>query len=219
MSMTRLIAPLLPTLSPTDTIRRALELMDENDCTELAMVSEDNYLALIQENDILDIEDQEKLLADTGLLSYKPAIINSAHPYEALRLMNQMNLSVLPVVDFEHKYSGGITRESLLKYLAENSGTETLGGIIVLEIEPHNYSLYEVARICENEDVIILNSQLYTTPDGTMELTLKTNRTTLEAVISSFERHEYKILEVYGDKKSMEDVMGKYNLLMNYLNM
>ena len=193
--------------------------MTENACAHLPLVSDDNYLALIQDSDLTDWDKPEQELSAAPFLNYKPAVISTAHPFEALRLMNQMNLSVLPVVDYDHKYMGAITRESLLKYYAENTGTDTPGGIIVLEIAAHNYSLYEIARICENEDVIILNSQLHTTPEGTMELTLKTNRTNLEAVVSSFERHEYKIAEVYGDKKSMEDVMGKYNLLMNYLNM
>jgi hypothetical protein len=60
---------------------------------------------------------------------------------------------------------------------------------------------------------------LYTTPAGIMELTLKTNRTSLEPLVSSFERHEYKVIEVYGDPKGREDLMDKYHLLMNYLNM
>ena len=219
MSMTQLIAPLLPALAPSDSGTRALELMEENDCTQLPLVSDDHYLALIQEKDLLDTASSNGSLGELAILAFRPAILSTAHPYEALRLMNQLNLSVLPIMDFDQRYIGSITRESMLKYLAESSGTEVPGGIIVLQIEPRNYSLYEIARICENEDVLILNTQLFTTPDGTMELTIKTNRTALEAVISSFERHEYRIKEVYGDTKSMEDVMGKYNLLMNYLNM
>ena len=217
--MTQLIAPLLPALAPSDSGTRALELMEENDCTQLPLVSDDHYLALIQEKDLLDTASSNGSLGELAILAFRPAILSTAHPYEALRLMNQLNLSVLPIMDFDQRYIGSITRESMLKYLAESSGTEVPGGIIVLQIEPRNYSLYEIARICENEDVLILNTQLFTTPDGTMELTIKTNRTALEAVISSFERHEYRIKEVYGDTKSMEDVMGKYNLLMNYLNM
>jgi acetoin utilization protein AcuB len=219
MSMMRLISPLVPTLHPTDTGDRALGLMHENNLVQLPLVEEDNYLGLVQENDLLDWDITESTLSGPRLLNYKPAIISSAHPYEALRIFNQMGLSVLPVVDNESKYAGSITKDTLLKYLAENSGLDVSGGIIILEIQPHNYSLYQIARICENEDVTVLNSQVFTNAQGVMEVTLKTNRTSLEPLVSSFERHDYKVLAVYGDTKDMEDVMGKYNLLMNYINM
>ena len=220
MSMTRLISPLVPTLLPTDTGSKAMELMEENKLTELPVVVDEMYVALVKEDDLIDMDDPESALQDTGLLlTYKPAIPASAHPYEALRLMTQMELDVLPIVTFEQKYIGAITRATMLKYIADGSSIEVAGGIIVLEMEARNYSLYEIARICENEDVTIMNSQVYTTPEGMMEVTIKTNRTALEAVVSSLERHDYRIKEVFGDQKNMEDVMGKYNLLMNYLNM
>ena len=133
--------------------------------------------------------------------------------------MHQMNLSILPVVDNEQKYLGAITKDSLLKYIAERSGLDTPGGIIVLEIAPRNYTLYEIARICENEDVMIVNTQVYTNENGLMEVTLKLNRTVLDAVVSSFERHKYIVKQVYGSENNNEDIESKYNLLMNYINM
>ncbi len=219
MSIVRLISPLVPTLSPSDSGERALALLEENNLLQLPLVREDDYLALVQESDLLNWETPENELSTANFLNFKPAVVLTGHPYEALTLLTQMNLSVLPVVDFENKYAGSVTRDSLLKYVAEKSGIESAGGIIVLEMEQHNYSLYQIARICENEDVTITNSQMYTTPDGMLEVTLKTNRSAMDAVVASFERHKYNVKEVYGDQKSMDDVMGKYNLLMNYLNM
>lgn len=217
--MMRLISPIIPTLQPTDTGSRAITLMEETHLSQLPLVQDDNYLALVQESEVLDWDTPDKELSDPRWLNYKPAIMAAAHPFEALRIVNQMNLSVLPVVDIEGKYVGAVTKDTLLKYLAENTGLDVVGGIIVLEIQPHNYSLYQIARICENEDVTVLNTQVVTNTQGVMEVTLKTNRTALEALVSSFERHEYKVLAVYGDSKDMADVMGKYNLLMNYINM
>ncbi len=219
MSIVRLISPLVPTLAPSDTGNRALALMEENNLLQLPVVADDNYIGLVQENEMLDWDDADNALEGTAFLNFRPAIPLGGHPYEALRIINQMNLSVLPVIDNENKYAGSVTRDSLLKYMAEKSGLDGPGGIIVLEMEANNYSLYQIARICENEDITIINSQMYTTPEGRLEVTLKTNRTSLDPVVSSFERHQYTVKEVYGDQKSMEDVMGKYNLLMNYLNM
>jgi len=183
------------------------------------MVVNDRYEALIQENNLLEWNDTHAALSTAGFLNYKPAINISAHPFEAMRLMNEMGISVLPVIDREHKYVGAMTKDTLFKYFVENSGVDNTGGVITLEIAPRNYSLYEIARICENEDVTILSVQVHTNEIGILEVTLKLNRTALEAVTSSFERHNYHVKEVYGDDTSYEDIEGNYNLLMNYINM
>jgi acetoin utilization protein AcuB len=218
MNIDQLISP-LPTLVPEDTGNKALGLMEENDVTELPLVVDENYVALIQESDILDWKAPESALSRSDFLSYKPAIIASGHPFEALRLTHQMNLSVLPVIDLSHKYIGAVTKDGLLKYITENSGIDTPGGILVLEIPPRNYTLYEIARICENEDVNILNLQVHTNERGMLEVTLKLNRTSLDAVVSSFERYNYKVTDVYGETVNKDDITDKYHLLMNYINM
>ncbi|HXS38368.1 MAG TPA: CBS domain-containing protein [Flavipsychrobacter sp.] len=221
MLIQQLISPIVPTLMLTDTGSRALYLMEENNLSQLPLVVEEQYMALIQENDVLDWNTPESQLSLADFLNYKPAVFATGHPYDALRIAHQQNLSIVPVVDNDNKYLGAITRDELLKYITENSGLNNPGGIIVLEMEPKNYTLFEIARICENEDVIIISTQLNTNnQSGTVEVTLKTNRTDLRAVVASFERHNYKVKEVYGEKnQDHDDVLDRYNLLMNYINM
>ncbi len=219
MSMMRLISPVVPTLLPTDTADKALAIMEDNRLSDLPVVQDDNYIGTVREREIEDWADHDKELSSADLSIFRPAILSSAHPLEAVRLFAHYEVDVLPLIDFDQKYLGAITKDSLLKYIAETSSLDTPGAIIVLEIKPHNYSLYQIARLFENEDVSILSSQIHTLADGTMELTIKTNRTATDAVTSSLERHEYKVKEVFGDQKNMEDVMDKYALLMNYLNM
>lgn len=218
MNIDQLISP-IPTLSPDDTGDKAMDVMAENNLTELPIVDQDNYIALIHESDLLNWNNTSDKLGSSDSLTYKPAVLGSGHPFEAMRLMNQMNLSVLPVVDSDHKYLGAVTKDSMLKYITEHSGIDTPGGIIVLEIAPRNYTLPEIARICENEDVMIMNMQASVNERGMLEVTLKVNRSVLDAVVSSFERYKYHVKEVFGEHNNGEDITGKYNLLMNYLNM
>jgi len=218
MNIDQLISP-VPTLLPEDTGNKALELMEENNLTELPVVNDDNYVAVVNENEILDWEKNGSPLNTSELLNYKPAVLATGHPFEAMRLMHDMNLSVLPVLDGDNKYIGCVTKDSLLKYITEHSGINTPGGIIVLEVNPRNYALPEIARICENEDVTILNLQVHGTEQGMLEITLKLNRSSLSAVVSSFERFNYRVKDVYGESSGNDDIADKYNLLMNYINM
>ena len=220
MVIEQLISPIVPTLLPSDTGTRALFLMEENNLTQLPLVVEHKYMALVQENDVLDLDNTVSPLSAGDLFDYKPAVFASGHPFEALRVAHQQNLSIVPVVDNQNTYLGSITRNDLLKYITENSGLDSPGGILVLEIEPRNYSLHEIARICESEDVIIISTQLFTNRDsGKIEVTIKTNRNDLAGVVQAFERYNYVVKEVFGEQNSHEDLLDRYKLLMNYINM
>lgn len=219
MGIEQLIAHSVPVLSPGDTVSRALDILEGHKLSGLPVVADDEYVALITEDSFAEIDEPDMLLADTGLLQYKPAVSVYAHPFDALTFMQQALLPVLPVTDNEGRYLGSITKDTLLAYIAGQSGIANPGGIIVLELLPRNYSMYEIARICENEDVILLAMHSRTNEQGMLQVTLKLNRTVLDAVVSSFERHNYHVLEVYGKETNDEDIIGKYNLLMNYINM
>lgn len=220
MLIDQLISPIVPTLLPSDTGSQALYMMEEAHLTQLPMVKNEEYIGLIQEHDVLDWDTPERALDNADFLHYRPAVSISGHPFDAMRIASEQNLHIVPVIDHASKYIGAITRDDLLKYITENSGLDNPGGIIVLGLEPRQYSLSEIARLCESEDVTILASQLSTNREtGTMEVTLKTNRINLEALVSSFERHDYVVKEIFGAKSGAEDVMDRYKLLMNYINM
>lgn len=220
MVIEQLISPEVPALMLTDTGNRALHLMDEHHLSQLPLVAGEKYMALIRENDVMDWDKPESALSSADFLNYKPAVYASGHPYEALRVAHQYNLSVLPVVDNENTYVGAITKNELLKYITENNALNNPGGIIVLEMAPRDYSLAEIARICESEDVVVLSTQLTNnTATGKIEVTIKANRTDLQALAASLERHNIPVKEVYGEQAHYEDMLDRYNLLMNYINM
>lgn len=220
MLIEKLISPVVPTLLPSDTGSHALTLMEENHLTQLPLVVNNLYTALVQENDVLDWNTPERPLSGADFLNFRPAVLAGGHPYDALRIAHAENLSVVPVVGRENQYMGAITRNELLRYITESSGLDNPGGILVLEMELRDYSLWEIARICESEDVLIISTQVHTNKEsGKLEVTIKTNRTDLQGVVQSFERHNYTIKEVFGDTSVQEDMRNRYNLLMNFINM
>jgi CBS domain-containing protein len=220
MKIEQLISSVVPILELTDTGSRALSLMEQNNVTQLPIVAEQQYRALIHENDVLDWDTPESPLGKADFLSYRPAVFVNSHPYEALRIAHEHNLSIVPVIDNSNYYLGAITRNELLSYITESSGLNNPGAIIVLELDPRNYTLVDIARICENEDVLIISTQVRNSNhSGKIELTIKTNRTDLRGVISSFERHNYIIKDVYGEQHSEEDLRERFDMLMNFINM
>ncbi len=220
MSVQKIISYEVPTILPGDTGDTAMRLMEENNIEHIPVVANKQYLALLKQEDMLEWDTPEQPVSASDFLRYSPAVFTEAHAYDALRLAYNQHLSVIPVVDNDNKYVGAATYETLVNYIAEQSGLDSPGGVIVLEIKPLDYSLYEIARIAESEEVSIISTQLHTNHVTKMlELTIKTNRNNLESLASTYDRFGYHVKELYGERSNKEDMMDRYNLLMAYINM
>lgn len=220
MLLTNYISPLVPVLSPEDTGDKAMALMEDCRLQQLPVVSKGKYVCLVKESELLDWDKPGSPLKEAPFLSYRPAVLESVHPLEVIKLMEEQHLVIVPVMDEENNYQGAVTHEDLYRYISENSSSVIAGGIIILEIKPNSYSLSEIARICENESVIILFTQLHTNPvTGMLELTIKTNSADLSAVRASFERYNYTILDIYGIQADEGYLLDRYKMLMNFISM
>ncbi|MCW3462121.1 CBS domain-containing protein [Chitinophaga nivalis] len=210
----------VPILHPSDTGARALRLMNEYHLTQLPMVVESKYLALVEEDDILDLEDSDVPLESMEYSGTRPAIMEYAHLFEALKLFYDFKLSALPVITRENEYLGIITKDNLLAALAKYNGVKEPGGIISFEVDPRDYSLSEIARIAESNDVNLLSVNTMTNPaTGKLEVVLKTNRQELHPLILTFERFNYVIKYVFAEEPEEELLKKNYDLLMNYIGM
>jgi glycine cleavage system regulatory protein len=94
------------------------------------------------------------------------------------------------------------------------------GGIIVLEMNVHDYSLAHIARIVEDNEAKILSSHVASVADSMkMEVTLKINREDVTSIILSLMRYDYAIKASYMSNNRNEDVLhSHYEQLMMYLN-
>jgi CBS domain-containing protein len=196
MSIQSLITHDLPNLSLTDSGEKALRLMNEYRVFHLPLVQQDNYLALISEDDILDWDTPEEPLSFAEFVNFRPAVFSNKNHFE-----------------------GVVTSEGLFSYFSDTNGIKELGGIIVLEMEPRNYSLSEISRICESNDVSIISLFIKTKNEsGLLLVTIKTNRTDIQSLVSTFERYNYTIAEIYSIENNENDLQQNYNALMHFMN-
>lgn len=220
MPLDALLEPTIPVLKPTDTIDDALRMIAETHLEQLPLVDGEDYWGLLKESNLLDWENPDDTLAVFEGKLYRYFSYEPLHPFEAVKLAIQNKLPVVPVLTADNKYLGSISRDALFYYLGENGSLNENGGIIVLEMKLGEYSLGQIARICEAENVVILNSRVFTNPQtGMLEITLKMNKQELQTVVAAFERFEYTVKEVYGDLPAYDDLANRYKLLMNYINM
>lgn len=134
-------------------------------------------------------------------------------------MVTEMNLSLLPVVDNRHGYTGVITLPNLIRYLSIHTSVLNPGGVIILEVAESDYSLAEISRTIESNDARILCAYASSRPDSTLiDLTVKINLIDINPVIQALERFNYRIKATFAEKDDLDDLKERYDTLMNYLS-
>jgi CBS domain-containing protein len=135
-----------------------------------------------------------------------------------IKEISQQKLSLIPVVGKQMKYLGVVTLTDLIHELSHYNAVNQPGGIIVLQINEHDYSLSEMAKIVESNDAIILSSYLYSLPNSTsMEVTLKVNKMDISPILQTFERYGYQIKTSIFETHD-EEMDERFEGLMRFLN-
>ena len=213
-----LISPNVPTLSLADSAEKAIHLMQDYHLTQLPLLNKNKYLGLISEDELLDWDDTELTFANSHVNYFKPAALHETHAYNGVKIMIESKLNVLPVVDEQENYKGSVTQENFLQYLANGTQSMENGGVVVVEATQFNYSLSQISRIFESENVNILSILVHANPsDNLLQLTIKTNKQDLRAVVATLERLNYVVIENYSEHNDNEDLKSNFEGLMNYL--
>jgi acetoin utilization protein AcuB len=219
MVAAELISNIIPPLRTSDTVQKALERMGEFKLYHLPIVNESQFLGLVSEDELIEVRDQQTPIGSLSLTIINPFAFENAHIYDVVKLFNQLQLSIVPVLDQNKNYLGLVSINSLLAYTADTYAVKEPGGIIVLEISNRNNSLAHMAQIVEADNAQVLSSYVSSFPDSTkLEVTLKINKTELSGIIASFERYNYEIKAVFNNTQNDDGSADRFNSFMNYLN-
>lgn len=162
-----LVLDIVPPLKTTDTGLKALHWMDEFKVSHLPIVNSSEFLGLISDADILDLNAPEESIGNHKLSLIRPFIDKDAHVLEVLKMVTEMHLSLVPVVESATKeYVGAITTQHLAEQVAFMIGSQEPGGIIMLEVDEKDYTLAQIAQIVESNDSKILSVFTYKNPEA-----------------------------------------------------
>ncbi|MRT91421.1 CBS domain-containing protein [Ancylomarina sp. 16SWW S1-10-2] len=216
-----LISDVVPVLRESDTGFQALNWMEIFKVSHLPIVRDDEFVGLLSDNDIYDLNQAEETIKRQKLSLFKPFVTQGQHIYDVIEKVSQLKLTVIPVLlEDEKTYLGLITLSDLMGCINEIFAVSEPGGVIVLELNSIDYSLSEVAQIVESNDAKILSLYIKTSETSRkMELTIKINKTNLTSIIQTFHRYDYVIKSTYSKNDDMQDLLfDRYNSFMKFLN-
>ncbi len=218
MTASELITNNIPYLKTSDTVQQALDLMHEYHVSDLPVVIDNKSAGILSETDLEDAD--ATALIETQLPLVEHVKVAAADFFLApLKMMHQRQISVLPVVKEDGEYLGVIAADDLLKAAAHYNAASEPGGVIILQMAPHNFSISELGRIVESNDARIIHLNTWTdNTNGQLMIAIKINKTDLQDVLASFERYEYNVVQYFGENLSEEELRLNFDHLMNYLN-
>ena len=99
-----LISDEIPALRTSDTAVEALNWMEVFRISHLPIVNNKEFLGLISESDIFDVNKPEEPIWNHQLSLLKPFVKYDQHIYEVIEAVSRLKLTVVPVLDYENNY-------------------------------------------------------------------------------------------------------------------
>jgi len=215
-----LISDVIPALKTSDTGQKALNWMEIFRISHLPIVNNLEFLGLISDTDIYDLNDPQQPVGNHDLSLIKPFVKLDQHIFEVVSIASRMKLSVVPVLDEKSYYKGVVLVSELVEKIAEMSSLKEPGGILVITLLQNDYSLAHIAQIIESNDAKVLNMYVSSTPDSTrLEVTIKLNTSNLMPIIRTFERFNYEVTAWHADDDEMDRFYSdRFDSFMRFLD-
>jgi CBS domain-containing protein len=209
----------IPRLQLQDSVGKARQLINDFKVTHLPVISEEKYLGLISEEDLLDAED-DKAPIELLQQNFSPVSVpDDVHFLNAVNKSIQADSNIIPVVNRGGLFVGVITASDLLKTMGNFAGADEIGGLIVLEMERTHFAISEISRIVESNDCTILHLNTTTNPvNGLLTVTIHLNKKEIATVVATFERYDYDVVYFFGLEHFENEIESNYRNLMNYLD-
>ncbi len=194
--------------------------MDWYKVSHLPIVNHVDFLGLISDKDIFEQDSEEEAIGSYALSLYSPFVYDFQHIYEVIALASELDLSLIPVLKSDQSYIGCITQSDLVKQFSQLIAVGQPGAIIVLEMGQHDYSLAQLSRLVEENDLKIMSLYLHNQPNSTeLNLTMKLNSNDTTSLILTLERFNYHIKHTFNEDKELRDLLEqRYDEFMRYLN-
>jgi len=216
-----LISAVVPSVKTSDTGNKALSWMEFFKVSHLPIVNNEDFLGLISESDIYNLNCGEEAIGNHKLSLIRPYVTEEQHLWEVAEIVAKLKLTLIPVLSQgSNAFLGSSIPPELVQHMARIVGSDGNGSIIVLEMGVRDYSLTEIARIVEEENTKILGLYVSGTEDSMkINVTLKLDTTHITAILRSFDRYDYNIRASFMMNDDVNSLYkDRYESFLSYLN-
>jgi acetoin utilization protein AcuB len=205
-------------LKKIDTCESALVFMQDWKVFHLPVVDNGKLVGYVNSEDLNAVKGNLKI--EKYIISNPQLfLLKTQHLFEVVQLVAETHYTCLAVCDIENNYQGAVSLTELNQAFNISSLIQP-GAIIVLRMNPKDYSLAELSRVIEYNDCKIVNVFVHTdvTDNTKIMVSLKLNKKAISTVLQTLERYQYNIYSIHQFAEQNTDVNDRYDWLIKYLH-
>ncbi|MCC5916155.1 MAG: CBS domain-containing protein [Cryomorphaceae bacterium] len=219
MLASELIDTSVRNLHPQQTVGEALNILQELMLSQAIVMSDQKALAMVSESFLLDQDEATVLETLLPSLPPPPGLADNQSELEAIRLMAENKLELLPIINQDGDCLGIISLRSAFFRMGQKFAPPIPGGILVLQVHPLNYQLSQIAQIVESGDASINAMYLQgLEKENAVLVTIFTNKEDLDGIVQTFKRYNYEVIGTFFRSIDENRLQERYQSLMRYLN-
>ena len=215
MIVSQIVQTGFPVVHLSDTVPEVLDLMDSYEVFHLPVVEKGGYIGLISKLVLEEASDEQLINSLSPFLS-QVYCSEQVFFFDALQLMVAHSLSLLPVIQSD-TFVGVISAKEMLREVAGFLNTQDKCGVIVIESDPLRFSLGEVNRLIESNDLSILNFSSRC-ESGLLIATLRVSKMEITTAVATLQQQGYVVRYYFGNGEEDHEVQENYQHLLAYLN-
>ncbi|MEM7548794.1 MAG: cbs domain containing protein [Bacteroidota bacterium] len=216
-----LVNLLIPPLKPSDKLGKVLTWMDELRVNQLPVVDHEVFQGFVLSDEVMDMNDAKAAVSEVQLHGVNCSINESQHFFDVMKTASDFEMEMVAVLNDVNLYQGSIGIGDTMNAFAQTTSVQNPGAILVLSLNQIDYSLSEISRLVESDDIKILSS--HTSVDvmdpSKLKLTLKLNETEVSRVMATLERFNYRIVSQFKDTTTVDNNQERLDILMKYLDL
>jgi acetoin utilization protein AcuB len=221
MIAVQLMSELIQPVTGEFTVEEVLEKMHLYQVKHLPVIEKNSqrFLGIISEED-LQTKPASQAMHELSTYFIMLGVAPEQHVQDIVYILSYNEVTVLPVFSLE-KYIGCIRRQDPFRLFGRSVAFEPGGNIVEIWVKTRNYSLSEIARIAESENVRIASLIISESDpvNDRIKITIKMDNDQIDSVLASFERFGYEIAASYPENNDYMNLLKeRYESLMHYLN-
>lgn len=204
-----------PAFNIKNAVEEAFEEAQEFGFTHIFVKKNSTFLGAICK-EFLE-ENPDKKIEDLLIHIERFAILENNSILDSIKLFYTFNANIVPVIDKNEKYLGYIAYDDVFGELSKYPLFSENGAILTVETSAKSYSMTEIAKIVESNNVRFYGSFINFMNEDIVQVTMKISAENLSSVDETFERYGYNVIHKFYNDEKEELIKDRYQYFQKYL--
>ncbi len=218
MNISNYLQKNIKSVSPSQTVAEALEIVSKDQLTHIAVVDKRVLKGMLTEECLWSMNEEDTI--SQAEAHYQIFYLHSHNQLlDTFVLFETYDSNIIPILNSQNLYEGSLLMEDVVYGFSKYPFVEETGVIMELEIPYSSYSMAEVGRIVESHNGKLYGSIISEMNTESITLTLKISADEISSIGETFERFGYVVKQKYYEDKKDKLMEERYEQFQKYLDL